>query len=148
MAEPTLPTVNHTAHTTLVHSPTLSTPTTIISTQQRPTHSTVHCTLSSRPIMTSTVTPSTSKGKAPMYPEPSRPLSINPPSSTLHNLNTPIAPTTTRKRSFTSQSYQVGSSVRSMLKRARASHSDFVVVPSMSDNEETAGVAQQPHREK
>ncbi|KAF4388900.1 hypothetical protein G4B88_019082 [Cannabis sativa] len=98
MAEPTLPTVNPPPHTTFVHSPTLPVPMTTISTQPLSTHSTVHCPLPSRPIMTSTITPSTSKGKAPMYPEPSRPLSINPPLSTLRIIDTPSAPTTTRKR--------------------------------------------------
>uniref|UniRef100_A0A803QS93 Uncharacterized protein n=1 Tax=Cannabis sativa TaxID=3483 RepID=A0A803QS93_CANSA len=98
--------------------------------------------------MTSTTNPSTTKGKAPMYPETSLPFLSSPPLSSLHINDTPSAPPPTRKRSFARQNCQVGSSVRSMLKRARASHSDFAVVPSMSKNEETVGVAQQPRREK
>uniref|UniRef100_A0A803Q892 DUF4283 domain-containing protein n=1 Tax=Cannabis sativa TaxID=3483 RepID=A0A803Q892_CANSA len=111
-------------------------------------HSTLHCSLPTHPIMTSTTLPTTSKGKAPMYPQPSLVSLSSPPLSSLHINDSPAILSSTRKRSFARQTCQVGSSVRSMLKRARASHSDFVVVPSMSDNEETAGVAQQPRREK
>uniref|UniRef100_A0A803QGA1 DUF4283 domain-containing protein n=1 Tax=Cannabis sativa TaxID=3483 RepID=A0A803QGA1_CANSA len=71
IAQPTLTSVYSTAQTTTVApSPTSFPPTTIIVTQQHPLHSTINCPLPSLPIMTSTVTPSTSKGTAPMYPEP------------------------------------------------------------------------------
>uniref|UniRef100_A0A803QNR0 CCHC-type domain-containing protein n=1 Tax=Cannabis sativa TaxID=3483 RepID=A0A803QNR0_CANSA len=109
---------------------------------------TVPTTFHTTPIMTTTTLPTTSKGKAPMYPQPSQVSLNSPPLSNLNINDSPTAPSSTRKRSFARQTCQVGSSVRSMLKRARASHADFAVVPSMSDNEETAGVAQQPRREK
>uniref|UniRef100_A0A803QD89 Reverse transcriptase domain-containing protein n=1 Tax=Cannabis sativa TaxID=3483 RepID=A0A803QD89_CANSA len=89
--------------------------------------------------MTTTTLPTISKGKAPMYPQPSLVSLNSPPLSSLNINDPPAPPSSTRKRSFARQTCQVGSSVRSMLKRARASHPDFAVVPSMSDNEETAG---------
>uniref|UniRef100_A0A803NIX6 Reverse transcriptase domain-containing protein n=1 Tax=Cannabis sativa TaxID=3483 RepID=A0A803NIX6_CANSA len=101
--------------------------------------SSIICPINSSPIMTPTVLTSISKGKDPMYPECTRVSSETPPE--------PIRPRTRAvsinicgsKRSYTRQSSQVGSSVRSILKRARSTNSDFDVVPSIFDTDEQAG---------
>uniref|UniRef100_A0A803QCI1 Zinc knuckle CX2CX4HX4C domain-containing protein n=1 Tax=Cannabis sativa TaxID=3483 RepID=A0A803QCI1_CANSA len=49
---------------------------------------------------------------------------------------------------LTRQTAQVGDSVRSMLKRARAVVTEDVVVPSISDDEPMAGADTRPRREK
>uniref|UniRef100_A0A803QHF5 Reverse transcriptase domain-containing protein n=1 Tax=Cannabis sativa TaxID=3483 RepID=A0A803QHF5_CANSA len=144
MADPTSPAVTSSPSTTFIQFTTAPASNITTSTQSPSLHSTIHCPLPTHPIMTSTTRPTTSKGKAPMYPQPSLPFLSSPPLSSLRINDTPTVPSPTRMRSFARQNCQVRSSVRSMLKRARASHSDFSVVPSMSDNEETAGVAQQP----
>uniref|UniRef100_A0A803PJW3 DUF4283 domain-containing protein n=1 Tax=Cannabis sativa TaxID=3483 RepID=A0A803PJW3_CANSA len=120
----------------------------IASSPSPPLHAPVHCPLPVQPFTNATTNPSINKGKDPMYPNTTIPFVSSPPISSLRIHDTPTAPDSTRKRYFARQQCQVGSSVRSMLKRARASHSDYAVVPSMFDNEETAGAAQQPRREK
>uniref|UniRef100_A0A803QNQ6 Reverse transcriptase domain-containing protein n=1 Tax=Cannabis sativa TaxID=3483 RepID=A0A803QNQ6_CANSA len=126
------------ASSTFIHRTTDPYPNVTHPHQPQTVNPTLHCTLPTLPIMTTTTLPTTSKGKAPMYPQPSQVSLNSPPLSSLNINDPPTAPSSTRKRSFARQTCQVGSSVRSMLKRARASHADFAVVPSMSDNEETA----------
>uniref|UniRef100_A0A803PAN0 Reverse transcriptase domain-containing protein n=1 Tax=Cannabis sativa TaxID=3483 RepID=A0A803PAN0_CANSA len=91
--------------------------------------------IDSAPIMTSTVITSSSKGKAPMYPEAPRDIPAPPICPKAHVETVTISAT---KRSYTRQSCQVGSSVRSMLKRTRSSNCDFAIVPTLSDVDEEA----------
>uniref|UniRef100_A0A803PJT7 Zinc knuckle CX2CX4HX4C domain-containing protein n=1 Tax=Cannabis sativa TaxID=3483 RepID=A0A803PJT7_CANSA len=104
------------------------------------------------PIITTSIITHTTKGKGIALPTSSPPhspctrptgLVINEPRSQ----SSPASSVGTR-RHYTRQSAQVGDSVRSMLKRARAVPSDDAVVPSLSDDEQTAGVASRPRREK
>uniref|UniRef100_A0A803PUH7 Zinc knuckle CX2CX4HX4C domain-containing protein n=1 Tax=Cannabis sativa TaxID=3483 RepID=A0A803PUH7_CANSA len=103
------------------------------------------------PIMIDSVTTHAAKGKViamspTSYPSQfrgSKGVVINEPCPTI---STAISLAT--RRTFTRQNAQAGDSVRSMLKRARAVVSDDAVVPSMSDDEPTAGAATRPRREK
>uniref|UniRef100_A0A803Q6A8 Uncharacterized protein n=1 Tax=Cannabis sativa TaxID=3483 RepID=A0A803Q6A8_CANSA len=90
--------------------------------------------IATNPTMITTITTATSKGKGPVFPEPAKAPSVV--------FSTPRASTTTRTRSTTKRT------LRSMLKRARSSNSDFAVVPSMFDFNEQAGVTRQPCPEK
>ncbi|KAM6592967.1 hypothetical protein CsatA_000670 [Cannabis sativa] len=101
------------------------------------------------PIMSTSTISHTAKGKGIALPVSEPPLS-RPPGIVIHESSTRSSPNSsvgTRKH-FTRQSTQVGDSVRSMLKRARAAPGDDAVVPSLSDDEPTAGVALRPRREK
>uniref|UniRef100_A0A803PK93 DUF4283 domain-containing protein n=1 Tax=Cannabis sativa TaxID=3483 RepID=A0A803PK93_CANSA len=104
------------------------------------------------PIMTTSVITHTDKGKGIVVTISSPPRShcnrstslvINEPRS----VPSPVLSSGTR-RPFTRQTAQVGDSVRSMLKRARAVSSDDAVVPSLSDDVPMAGVASRPRQEK
>ncbi|KAF4387993.1 hypothetical protein G4B88_017026 [Cannabis sativa] len=88
-------------HTTL--APTSSIPT---STPSPITHCSVHCPIPVHTFITSTTNPSTTKGKAPMYPETSLPILSHPPLSSLRINDTPSAPPPTRKRTFARQNCQ------------------------------------------
>uniref|UniRef100_A0A803QPI0 Uncharacterized protein n=1 Tax=Cannabis sativa TaxID=3483 RepID=A0A803QPI0_CANSA len=94
------------------------------------------CSIDFAPVMTTTVITSSTKGKAPMYPKAPRDIPAPPIRPRAR-----VAPVTIfgTKRSYTRQSCQVGSSVRSMLKRARSSNCDFAVVPTLSHADEEAG---------
>uniref|UniRef100_A0A803PCV2 Zinc knuckle CX2CX4HX4C domain-containing protein n=1 Tax=Cannabis sativa TaxID=3483 RepID=A0A803PCV2_CANSA len=104
------------------------------------------------PIMTTSIITHTDKGKGidVTMPSPSPPQSTRSAGPVIQEpcpFASPISSPGTR-RPFTRQSAQVGNSVRSILKRARAVSCEDVVVPSMSDDDATAGAATRPRREK
>uniref|UniRef100_A0A803QDA7 Reverse transcriptase domain-containing protein n=1 Tax=Cannabis sativa TaxID=3483 RepID=A0A803QDA7_CANSA len=85
------PSPNFIQHTT---APTSNT---TYSSQPQTVHPTLHCSLPTHPIMTTTTLPTTSKGKAPMYPQPSLVSLNSPPLSSLNINDSPAAPSSTRK---------------------------------------------------
>ncbi|KAF4377092.1 hypothetical protein F8388_017496 [Cannabis sativa] len=78
---------------------TVPTSNTTYSSQPQTVHPTLHCSLPTHPIMTTTTLPTTSKGKAPMYPQPSLVSLNSPPLSSLNIIDSPAAPSSTRKSS-------------------------------------------------
>ncbi|KAF4355777.1 hypothetical protein F8388_019176 [Cannabis sativa] len=75
------------------------------SSQPQTVHPTLHCSLPTHPIMTTTTLPTTSKGKAPMYPQPSLVSLNSPPLSSLNINDSPAAPSSTRKSHCNSHGY-------------------------------------------
>uniref|UniRef100_A0A803PUD3 Zinc knuckle CX2CX4HX4C domain-containing protein n=1 Tax=Cannabis sativa TaxID=3483 RepID=A0A803PUD3_CANSA len=139
-------------------APILNSTNPISSSKLPPQHTDLHQTTNPvipQPIMTTSVITHTDKGKGIAIPESQSPHPIV--SSTTRNKSLTIRePTTTpitaiisgSKCPITRQTAQIGGSVESMLKRARATPNNEVVVPSLSDNEETTGVVLPPRRGK
>uniref|UniRef100_A0A803PZ74 Reverse transcriptase domain-containing protein n=1 Tax=Cannabis sativa TaxID=3483 RepID=A0A803PZ74_CANSA len=105
----------------------------------------------SAPIITDSISISThtdkGKGKASMISPPTNPPRSRGDKGIVINESCPppIAATSPVVRpTFMRHATQVGDSMRSMLKRARAIASDDALVPSMSDDEPTAGAATRP----
>ncbi|KAF4380197.1 hypothetical protein G4B88_005654 [Cannabis sativa] len=94
------------ASSTFIHRTTDPNPNITHPHQPQTVNPTLHCTLPTHPIMTTTTLPTISKGKAPLYPQPSLVSLNSPPLSSLNINDPPAAPSSTRKRSFARQTCQ------------------------------------------
>ncbi|KAF4385054.1 hypothetical protein G4B88_017855 [Cannabis sativa] len=99
-------TVASSSFPTFIQHTTDPTSNTTYPSQPQTVNPTLHCSLPTHPIMTTTTLPTTSKGKAPMYPQPSLVSLNSPPLSSLNINDPPAAPSSTRKRSFARQTCQ------------------------------------------
>uniref|UniRef100_A0A803PLL0 DUF4283 domain-containing protein n=1 Tax=Cannabis sativa TaxID=3483 RepID=A0A803PLL0_CANSA len=105
----------------------------------------------SAPIITDSISVSThidkSKGKAPMIVPTTR--TTRKDSGLVINVSCPPCNATTPLVVFTARpDAHIGGSMRSMLKRARATALEDAVVPSMSEDDPSAGAATRPRREQ